>query len=590
MEFAYTAFMEMESQSHYAQLEDSNELFQKLLEDLQIINKELIECKRPTFSDNNEDHSVQYKENLENSSSSNQEKEGPPQDSDIHQLIREEWCIKVCEEQKQKMENTILELVEIYRQKELYCMHDNVDDLIESALNFKLLSINSQRLNKEKKEVKNVVEQPPERGTRIIESLQNFRVIHKSSNSLKTTSQISLVHAVAPILSTKEPEYSPSMGYEHPNTTPETKSDKIIKSGVEELVPILSENEVTSEDKRECDVPVCENSPICDNHSEIFSDSNNDDDISSNDDAFEDIEYVEASLPYPKIVNVEEENDVHQEEEEVDLEDIFQIQDIVLRKKLLSINRLIANIESLNDKPTPDCVLNSFVSFPISEESDNSLSDNFSPEFETFCDHTKETRSDNTTTHADDSLLVFDSFCFEIVPDQERLVRVVKNDISDDSSNDPLLEEADLFLASDNSIPPGIENFAYDSEGDIHFLKALLSDDSIPFPKNESSESDFDNPIFPRPPPEPPNAEFDFETDVGEEISVVMNTIDELECLDPRYEFDDNDYSSFMYLICSKMFLLFSSLRVRVPSLVVSPFRTSGISLGWNFHVFSCSS
>nr|GEV22043.1 hypothetical protein [Tanacetum cinerariifolium] len=283
----------------YPQPEDLNELFQKLLEDLQIIKKEVIKCHHPTSFDDNEDHYVQYKENSKNSSneiassSSNQEKERPPQDFDIRQLIREECCIEVSEEQKQNMENTILELVEICRQKELLCMHDNVDDLIESALNSKFLSINSQRLNKEKQEVKNVAEQPTERGT------------------------------LAPILSTKEPEYSPSIGYEHPNTTPETKSDEIIKSGVEELVVILSENEVTSEDKKECDVPVCENFPICDDHSEIFSDSNNDDDISNDDDDFEDIEYVEALFPDPDIVSVEEGNVVHQEEEDIDLEDIF---------------------------------------------------------------------------------------------------------------------------------------------------------------------------------------------------------------------------------------------------------------------------
>nr|GEY08388.1 hypothetical protein [Tanacetum cinerariifolium] len=468
----------------YAQPEDSNELFQKLFEDLHIINREL-KYNHPTFLDDNEDHSVQYKENLENSSNSNQVKKKPPQDSDIHQLIREECCIEVCDEQKQNMENTMLELVKICQQKELYCMHDN--------------------------EVKNVVEQPTERRTCIIESLQNFKVIHKSSTSLKNTSQISPVHAIVPILSTKEPEYSPSMGYEHPNTTSETKSDEIIKSGVEELVPILSECEVTSKDKKECDVPVCENSSICDDHSEIFSDSNNDDDISSHDDAFEDIEYVEASLPDPEIVSLAEENVVYHEEEEVDLEDIFQIQDVILREKLLSINRLIANIESLNDNPTPDHVLNSSVSFPISEESTNSLSDNFSPEFKTFCDYTEETRSGSTTTHADNSLPEYDSLCFEIEPDQDRLINVVKNDISDDSTNDPLLEEVDLFLASDNSIPLGIENFAYDSEGDIRFLEELLIDDSIPFPNNE--ESDFDDPLFPRPPPEPPDDEFDFEPD-----------------------------------------------------------------------------
>nr|GFD28558.1 hypothetical protein [Tanacetum cinerariifolium] len=114
------------------------------------------------------------------------------------------------------------------------------------------------------------------------------------------------------------------------------ESDEIIKSGVEELVQIQSENEITSEDKRECDMLVCENSPICDDYFKIFSDSNNDDDISSDDDVFEDIEYVEASLPDPEIVTLAKENDV--EEEEVDSEDIFQIQDVVLREKLLSIN------------------------------------------------------------------------------------------------------------------------------------------------------------------------------------------------------------------------------------------------------------
>nr|GFD33093.1 hypothetical protein [Tanacetum cinerariifolium] len=170
-------------------------------------------------------------------------------------------------------------------------------------------------------------------------------------------------------------------------------SDEIIKSGVEELVPILSENEVTLEDKKECNLPVCENSPVCDDHSDIFSDSKIDDDISSDDDDFEDVEYVEASLSNPEIVNQEEENVVQQEEEEVDLEDISQIQDDDLREKLLSITRIIANIKSLNDNPILDLVLNSSVSIPTFEETDNSLSDNFSPEFETFCNHSEETRS-----------------------------------------------------------------------------------------------------------------------------------------------------------------------------------------------------
>nr|GFA83281.1 hypothetical protein [Tanacetum cinerariifolium] len=105
-----------------------------------------------------------------------------------------------------------------------------------------------------------------------------------------------------------------------------------------------------------------------------------------------------------------------------------------------------------------------------------------------------------------------------------------------------------------------------DLEGDIRFLEALLIDDSIPFLVNESSESDFDNPSFPRPPLEPPDAEFDFKPDsAGDEISVVMNDNDKLEYLYPKDEFDasnneNDDYSSFMFVIYSKMFLSFLSV------------------------------
>nr|GFB88980.1 hypothetical protein [Tanacetum cinerariifolium] len=154
-------------------------------------------------------------------------------------------------------------------------------------------------------------------------------------------------------------------------------------------------------------------------------------------------------------------------------------------------------MESLNDNPTPDRVLNYF-------NSDNSPLDNFSPEFETFCDHSEEMRRGNTT-HADNSLPEYDSFCFEIEPDQERLINLVKNNIPDDSSNDSLLEEVDLFLFN-NSIPP-----------------------------------------------EPP----DVETDAGEEIPVMMNDKDK-----------DVDYSYSMFVIFAKMFSLLSQ-RVTILSLIL---------------------
>ncbi|GJU61446.1 hypothetical protein Tco_1243281 [Tanacetum coccineum] len=207
---------------------------------------------------------------------------------------------------------------------------------------------------------------------------------------------------ITPVLPIEEPDNSLSMGDEHLDTIP----------SVENLVPIPSEFEGISDDT--CDVPVRDDSSTFDalnDNSEILSNSN-DDDTSSDDDDFEDIEYV----------SFEEVNDVDQEEKEFDLEDILQIQDVILREKLLNVHRLISNIESLKDNPTPDRVLESPSSFPIPvvdsdsffEESDTSLShlDNSLPEFETFSDHTEETRSGSTTTHANYSLPEYDSFLF----------------------------------------------------------------------------------------------------------------------------------------------------------------------------------
>ncbi|GKG43753.1 hypothetical protein Tco_0482846 [Tanacetum coccineum] len=73
------------------------------------------------------------------------------------------------------------------------------------------------------------------------------------------------------------------------------------------------------------------------------------------------------------------------------------------------------------------------------------------------------------------------------------------------------------------------------SEGDILFLKELLSNDSPSLPENESSNLDhFNDPSSPRPPPEPPDVEvfcFDFKPD-----TTMKNDFDELnkdECFDP---------------------------------------------------------
>nr|GFD00424.1 hypothetical protein [Tanacetum cinerariifolium] len=145
----------------------------------------------PIFLNDNEDHPRESPENSSEENVVSKTNQETPQDSDIHQLIKE-CSVEVPEQQKHNMEKTMLDLVKICHHKQFLFMHDNVDDLIESALDSELLSINS----------------------------------------------------------------------------------------------IYSQ-----QDKREYD------EVVCDNHSDTFSDSKIDDDISVYDESFKDIEYVDASVP-----------------------------------------------------------------------------------------------------------------------------------------------------------------------------------------------------------------------------------------------------------------------------------------------------
>nr|GEW84712.1 reverse transcriptase domain-containing protein [Tanacetum cinerariifolium] len=136
--------------------------------------------------------------------------------------------------------------------------------------------------------------------------------------------------------------------------------------------------------------------------------------------------------------------------------------------------------------------------------------------------------------------------------------------------NESQREEIKIVTNTDDVLPPGFENDDSDEEVDV--VDDLHVDNSISNSENELSvneESDFDNPSVLRPSPKPPDAEIDSEIDSEEEISVVINTNDELECLDPTDKFDDekDDYFPFMfviqnflqYLIYSEDFPLFLS-------------------------------
>nr|GFA24764.1 hypothetical protein [Tanacetum cinerariifolium] len=85
-----------------------------------------------------------------------------------------------------------------------------------------------------------------------------------------------------------------------------------------------------------------------------FSDSN-DDSTSYDDDYFsiDNIEYVEASPPDSELVSSEVMEIVIPKVGEIDDDILLTIKDDILREKLLNVNLLIANIEALNDNPTP---------------------------------------------------------------------------------------------------------------------------------------------------------------------------------------------------------------------------------------------
>ncbi|GJX06979.1 hypothetical protein Tco_0194911 [Tanacetum coccineum] len=69
------------------------------------------------------------------------------------------------------------------------------------------------------------------------------------------------------------------MGDEHLSTIPEKESDELIKSSVENLVPIPSESEDFSDNESECDMPVCDDFTTFSNP--LFDSDN---DFSSSDD------------------------------------------------------------------------------------------------------------------------------------------------------------------------------------------------------------------------------------------------------------------------------------------------------------------
>nr|GEV01777.1 retrovirus-related Pol polyprotein from transposon TNT 1-94 [Tanacetum cinerariifolium] len=208
-----------------------------------------------------------------------------------------------------------------------------------------------------------------------------------------------------------EPDNSLSMGDKHLDTIPATKSDEVIKSSFEDLIPIPSE-------------------------SEGIPDTINDDSLYN-----ENIEYVEASPHDSEVVSLEVADIVIPKDEE--------IEDDNLREKLLNVYLLIANIEALKDSPTPssEFLTKSSSISPKSFLEETNTFENSLPEFENFYfdlgeissgstithsdislpdyeafyfnnDHIEEISSGSATTHSDISLSEYDSFIFDLSNDQ----------------------------------------------------------------------------------------------------------------------------------------------------------------------------
>nr|GFB44011.1 hypothetical protein [Tanacetum cinerariifolium] len=223
--------------------------------------------------------------------------------------------------------------------------------------------------------------------------------------------------AITPVLSTEEPIDSLSMGDEHLDTIPTTGSDEVIKSSVENLVPIPSESEGIPEHM--CDVPFHDNSSPLDISKDQFEDfSESNDEFSSTDnDSFsiDNIDYVEASLPDSELVSSEVMEIVIPEVEMIDDDILLTIKDDILREKLLNVNLLITKIKAFNDNPTPssDCKTKSSSTSPKSFLEETNTFHNSLPEFENFCFDLEEISSGSTTSHSDISLSDYEAFYFD---------------------------------------------------------------------------------------------------------------------------------------------------------------------------------
>ncbi|GJU43840.1 hypothetical protein Tco_1201106 [Tanacetum coccineum] len=264
--------------------------------------------------------------------------------------------------------------------------------------------------------------------------------------------------AITSALSTEKPVDSLIMEDEHLDTIPETESDEFIKSSVENLFPTPSEPEDFSDIKSECDVLVCDNLT---NFSNPLFDAN-DDDASSDEE-----EFKISSNPL------------------FDLDEVSPIDDEVL-ESITSIPPGMG-IDSFDaESDIIESLLNRDTSFDSSSKIDFLL-DEFAGELTRL--QSIPPGIDNINLDPEGDIFFLESLLYDNSSPRPPEEFNSENSIEFFSpspilveDSDSLMEEIDIFLDDDDSIPPGIERDDFDSEDD---------DNSTSRPELESFQVDY---------------------------------------------------------------------------------------------------
>nr|GEZ10945.1 reverse transcriptase domain-containing protein [Tanacetum cinerariifolium] len=616
------------------------------------------EISDEVFQANHSDQNEESFENYSNEivvSNSNQEKEEPPQDSDIRQLIREECCVEVSEEQKQSMEDTMLELVKICQEKEFLCIHDNIDDLIEKIVSVEEEHVVHQAENDVNQEEEDV-------DLEDISQIQDERLINLVKNNISDDSSNDPLLKEADLFLS---DNSIPPGIENVADDPE--------GDIRFLEELLIDNSILSHESSDSNF---EDNPSIPRPPPEPPDAETDAGeeipvVMNNKDKFDEDYYFFMLNKVFSFLSAKSEDTIF-DPALADLGASINLMPFSIWKKLklptLNDTKMVLELANRTISKPTGVVENVFVKvgkfyFPADFVVLNFIADPRVPLI--LGGPFLSTAHAIINVHEREIIIRQDQQSLTIqcgdIPSIKKVEQINKNDFINAGGIDFESKEIENFL-NDVSIPFGVEDSPFNIDEDILFLKSLLREDPIPShmiipnqtelpieePKHslimgyehfntnlltkdvaesstknlipipheckesdprqeeidivsvtndvlppsdddsdeevnavdvlrvdnfiqnfehkypESEDSDFDNPLLPLPPSEPPDKEFDFEINFEKEILVVRNVIVKFESIDAKVKFDvfndENDVLSyFMFVIFAKEFSLLSA-------------------------------